>query len=136
VNAIIATINIWWSAKQRKTSQPALLTASPVESPRKKRPPRLLSPMERRFIRAFRYMQVGLILEVFTSIGFPLTFTPIPPQSALDVVFWVLSFLSATTAVWNLFSIEKHMVKRIKNCDASFWKEIEDGVRRLREKNK
>jgi hypothetical protein len=132
VNAIIASINIWWSVKQRKASQAALATASPVETPRRKRTPRLLSPMERRFIRDFRFMQVGLCFEVVTAITFPrafgLGFTSWP-----DRIFVVLSLLSAASALLSMFTVEKHFIQRIKNYDSTFWKEIEDAARRLRE---
>lgn len=114
VNAIIAIANLLWSRKIRKTSQPTLATADPVARPRTKK--RLLSPLERRMIRALRLIQFGLLLQLLTPLDSRVYYRP----SEVGLGSLVLLLFGSVLCVANIIFCEVWVIRKIRNHDPDF----------------
>jgi hypothetical protein len=119
VAVIIAIGNAVLSRHNKKTFRKASESANPA--PRKKGP--VLTPFEKRSLKVFRRLQIGeglqvvfTILLIYSGQNFPFNL----PATPWDKWLWLLPLSLAISGTYEVISIERNFIRRIKNYDSAF----------------
>ena len=117
INAVMIIVGWfvqWFITK--KASQARSPVTKPVAKPTRERR-RQLTPIERRLIRDFRFLQLYF---VFVIIGVPVgyfAFNSFPPASKIDVVNMIVSVVSVVVFGIAIINIEVTTIRQIKSGD-------------------